>query len=109
MAADPDCKITVADVDALLRLSSEQRDYMSLEKTDVGPWDLNKREVAELFRGVRDPDYLVLKKAHLKGRGKHMRIFSLQKYDASLTAEAFQGRDKNNDLLAIVQSIENEI
>lgn len=96
-------------IDALLRLSPEQRDYVHINSGNKEPWDHSKENVAELFSSVSLDDRNLLKVASLKGRGDNMMIMALEVHGAELSSQNFQDRDQNGDLLALVRQIEDEL
>lgn len=98
-------------IEALLRLSADQRDYVNMAATGTDPWDLSKPDANSLFQTpqVASADAALLKDAHLKGKRDHMVILALNNYSDALFAADLRRRDQNGDLLALVQSIEDEL
>ena len=101
-------------VDALLRLSLEQRDYVKIGGANDEPWNRKTQEVAALFNDVVNRDYNLLKHADLKGKagkdkGAKMTIFSLIDHHKALTPSAFKTRDRFEDIQTMVNQIEDEL
>lgn len=108
-AADPARTAARPMVAALLSLSSAQRDYVNMGKTNDAPWDAQKANVALVFADVLPETEAVLKAANLKGRGTSMSIYLLKTYKAVLTSQVFKSRDSQDELLSLVRQIENEL
>lgn len=107
-AAVPDHTNMRPAVEALLRLSREQRDYVdmadpaaSLSSTQPG--------VAALFQSVSPADRSLLQQRNLKGKGTTMNILALRKHATALTRTDLQARDHQGDLQALVRHIEDEL
>ena len=98
-------------VEALLRLSPEQRDHVHMDDRDKAPWDVKKQQAVDLFKkpDVSTADRELLKQARLKGAGASMRILALKEHADALTAADLQSRDHQGDLLSLVRRIENEL
>lgn len=96
-------------VDALLKLSREQRDHVRIEKTDTPPWDPKVTAAASLFVTVSDPDRDLLTKASLKGKAEKRMILALQQYEQAFTAADLSARDHQGDLKQLVRHIEDEL
>ncbi|UQA56387.1 hypothetical protein [Polyangium aurulentum] len=96
-------------VEALSRLSADQRDHVHLDTKD--PWDLTKPQVRELFDGVSPADYETLRLASLKGKGADRFILALidDRGKHALTPSNLQNRDQHGDLLELVRHIEEEL
>ena len=108
-AAVPDHTNARPAVEALLRLSPDQRDHVRLESPQGGPWDPMKPNAASLFQGVSPVDRGLLEQANLKGKGDSRLIFALRDHANALTPIDLQNRDHHGDLQAIVRHIEDEL
>lgn len=108
-AAEPNGAALSPIVDVLMRLSSEQRDHVRLERRNTPAWNKNNIKVAALFENVSVGDYNTLTDAALKGKGEGMRILSLKAHESILTRQMFENRDYNNDLKTIVEHIESAL
>lgn len=98
---------TRSAVEALLRLSPEQRDHVQLAKPGKSPWRDQDVRVSQLYSGVSPEDYNLIKEANLKGRGENMTIFALRA--VALDEPALRRRDYHGDLTDIVRKIEDEL
>lgn len=96
-------------VDALLRLSCHQRDYVNIGAENVDPWDSSKPDAASLFASVSAQDRDLLKAARFKGRRSLAIASMLELQVSTLTHTEFQSRDHEGDLEALVRCIEDEL
>ena len=98
-------------VEALLRLSPEQRDHVQIDDTNKPPWNDSVPAAALLFQTpkVSDADREVLTKASLKGSGANRKILALRDYAHALTPGDLQTRDHQGDLLRLVRHIEDTL
>lgn len=108
-SAEPNGAVLKPIVEALKRLSPEQRDHVRLEQSGTPPWDNAKPQVDALYANVPFDDWKTLTKAALKGKGDTMWIHSLTQYKELLNAQVFRGRDRSGDLATLVQHIENAL
>ena len=106
LASDLDHTVARPAIEALLRLSRDQRDYVNMGPGV--PWDVSNANSSALFSGVSDTDQTTLSKANLKGGGSSM----MRKFAdpaAALTPEDFETRDPGGDLEALARCIEDEL
>jgi hypothetical protein len=96
-------------VDALLRLSREQRDHLHMAAPGTGPWNPANLKAVALFQSVSGLDRDLLTQANFKGRGDTMMIFALREHAAALTASDLQDRDHGGDLMNLVCQIEDNL
>lgn len=96
-------------VEAIQRLTYEQRDHLRMENGNVEPWDQTNTDVVQLFQNVSVADYQLLKNCILKGKGEGMTIHALNVYASSLNGDAMQHRDRSGDLKTLVKEIEDEL
>ncbi|XYH98691.1 hypothetical protein ACMHYB_02710 [Sorangium sp. So ce1128] len=106
---EPDRAVAKPMVEALLRLSREQRDHINMARPNTSPWDKNNPDAVALFKGVSTADEDVLLRAHLKGRGDTMAILALRVHSNALTSIDLTARDHQGDLLNLVRNIEDEL
>ncbi|AUX46506.1 uncharacterized protein SOCE26_080120 [Sorangium cellulosum] len=107
--SDPDKTAAKPMVEALLRLSREQRDHVNMARPDQSPWDKNKPKAVALFQGVSTADEDILRRSNLKGRSDSMLILALKVHANALTSIDLQARDHQGDLLNLVRNIEDEL
>ena len=98
-----------AAVDALIRLSHEQRDHVNIDKGNSPPWNTSSPGAQSLFSNVSAEDEGHLRKASLKGRGETAISFILDKYASLCTTVALSARDQKADLKAVLQMITDEL
>lgn len=96
-------------IDALFRLTPQQRDHIKLDGKGVPPWDSSRPEVANLYANVPPEDYQVLMNASLKRFNKMLMILALDAHQPPLTREQLLGRDHQGDLETLVRIIEDEL
>ena len=110
-SAVPDHTSSRPAVEALLRLSPEQRDHVLIAKTNEPPWNDAVPAAALLFQTpkVSDADRDVLTKASLKGGGDKRMILALQQHAQALTPGDLAARDHQGDLMRLVRHIEDEL
>ncbi len=94
-------------VEALLRLSYEQRDHVRFEKSDTAPWDPSKPNAAALFAGVSLADRDLLMKASLRAAASRALAFALEAHVTTLGRAEIQTRDRDGDLEALAHCIED--
>ncbi|MFS8065210.1 MAG: hypothetical protein ACMG6S_02440 [Byssovorax sp.] len=97
-----------AAVEALLRLSPEQRDHIDMGSPAASLASTNPNVVA-LFQDVSLADRTLLQGVNLKGRKDAMMILTLKSQAATLTPADIEARDHQRDLLALVRHIEDEL
>ena len=94
-------------VEALLRLSYQQRDHVCIGPSNTDPWNSSEPAVRSLFANVTGQDWELLKTANLKGRGSSGIASILETHSSVLAAAEFQVRDYQGDLEAVVRCIED--
>lgn len=109
--AELDHKAARPMVEALLRLSRDQRDHVNMANTGIAPWDQAKSAAEQLFQNpiVPAPDRALLQQGMLKGRKDAMMIHALRDHANALTPTDLMARDHHGDLAALVLHIENEL
>lgn len=95
-------------IQALLRLTQEQQDYVRFESSDTAPWDNARQQVADLYQGVDDRDFDLLKRTSLKAAAAAALAFALQ-FDTPWDEADVRSRDRAGDLARLVQQIEEEL
>ena len=97
-------------VEALLRLSPEQRDFVDMGCPSKS-LDCDTTEVEALFKIVSDDDRSRLHgpNANLKGAKDAMTILALKGSTRAFTPADLKARDHQGDLLALVRHIEDEL
>lgn len=93
-------------VEALLRLTAEQRDHVNMG--DKSPWYLKNPGAAALFAGVSEDDRRLLKH-DFKGSGAKMKILKLIDPTTPVTADDLRARDGCGELDALIKSIAAEL
>jgi hypothetical protein len=94
-------------VEALLRLSYQQRDHVRFETSNTAPWDPSKPNVAALFAGVLAADHDLLMKAGLRAAASKALAFALETRVATLGRAEIESRDRDGDLEALARCIED--
>ena len=105
-ADQPQTKIRPT-IEALLRLSYQQRDHVRFETSNTAPWNSSESNVAALFAGVSAADESLPQMASLKGAASSALAFALQKRLPTLGRAELQARDRDGDLEALARSIED--
>ena len=95
-------------VEALLRLSSKQRDHIDMG-SPAASLASTGQDVVVLFQSVSVADRTVFRGVNLKGKKDAMMILVLKNQAATLTPADLEARDHQGDLLALVHHIENEL
>ncbi len=95
-------------VEALLRLSPEQRDHIDMGSPGASLTSTNP-DVVALFQDVSPADRTLLQGINLKGKKDAMMILVLKNQAATLTPADIEARDHRRDLLALVRHIEDEL
>ena len=108
-AAERQYKSARPAVEALLRLSYQQRDHLKFDTPTKDPWDSSKTEVNRLFADVSTADQELLRTANLKGSGPNSIATILETHETALTRAEFQIRDQAGELESMVQCIEDEL
>ncbi len=108
-AAEREKKSALPAVEALLRLSDSQRDYVDMKGRGTSPWSKDKVRCRALFSDVASDDEARLTDFDLKGEGDQMRIFLLDKYAAALSPESMRDRDSTGELAELARIIEDEL
>jgi len=96
-------------IEALLRLSTGQRDHVNIGPGNSEPWDSSKPQVYALFVGVSPTDRALLKSASLKGRGSRAISYILENHGPTWNRADLQTRDYQGDLETVVRHIEDEL
>jgi len=94
-------------VEALLRLSYEQRDHVRFEASNTDPWNPTVPNAAALFAGVSATDRDLLKAASLKKAASNAMVFELDPVKPHLGRTEVQNRDRDGDLEALARFIED--
>ncbi len=95
-------------VEALLRLSPEQRDHVDMA-SPTESLASKQPNVAALFQDVSPSDRNLFQRVNLKGKKDAMMILALRDRAAALTQTDLKARDHQGDLLSLVRHIENEL
>ena len=99
----------LAAINALLRLSRDQRDHVHICKANNSPWDASKPDAFALFGHVSAADESALKAAGLKGRAEADISSILSRYASASDRNDLLSRDHRGDLLTVVQHIKDEL
>lgn len=94
-------------VEALLRLSYQQRDHVRFEKSNTDPWNASEPNVAALYAGVPDADQDLLRTASLRAAASNAIAFALGARIPALGRAEVQSRDHDGDLEALARCIED--
>jgi hypothetical protein len=94
-------------VEALLRLSYQQRDHVRFETPNTDPWDTSKPNVGALFAGVSPVDQDLLMRGNLRAAASRALAFALEKRVPTLGRAEIQTRDRDGDLEALARCIED--
>lgn len=95
-------------VEALLRLSPEQRDHIDMG-SPAASLASTEQDIVTLFQGVSPADRTLFQGVNLKGKKDAMMILVLKNQAANLTPAALKARDHQGDLLTLVRHIEDEL
>lgn len=96
-------------MDALLSLSTEQRDHIKMDSGKKSPWDANKPEVQQLFADVSESVQAKLAKGRFKTNGDAMHIELLAKHANTYSLDDLCVRDHAGDLAVLVRCIEEQL
>jgi hypothetical protein len=95
-------------IQALVRLTDAQLDYVRFESSNTAPWDKTKQQVAALYAGVDDRDYALLEQSGLKAAAAAALEFAL--HGGPVWPESkIDNRDRTGDLRRLVKHIEDEL